>query len=135
SHRLGGLSGKFRVGISAGGYENQIGEIRLESGGSLNRAFFLEPTTVGVFDLLPHLPTLAISPNPFTEFTVLDLADFEQGTYLRIFNSVGQLVRSESVIGGQFYILDRENLDAGAYIFTLFDNNNELLGNGKVLVK
>ena len=134
-HKFGALSGNFKVEISADGYENQITEIRLEPEDSLNLTFLLEPTTVGLFDLATHLPALAISPNPFTEFTVLDLADFEKATYLRVFNSLGQLVRSEEVVGGQFYILDRENLEAGVYVFTLFDENNKLLSNGKVLVK
>jgi len=134
-HKFGTLPGNFKVEISAEGYENQVMEIRLEPEDSLNLEIFLQPISVGLFDLAPHLPTLEISPNPFIEFTVLDLADFEKATYLRIFNSVGQLVRSEQIVGGQFYILDRENLEAGVHIFTIFNNTNELLGKGKVLIK
>ncbi len=134
-HKFGALSGNFKVEISADGYENQIMEIRLEPEDSLNLEILLNPTSVGLFDLASHLPTLAIAPNPFTEFTVLDLADFEKATYLRVFNNFGQLVRSENIVGGEFYILDRETLEDGVHIFTIFDRNNEMLGNRKVLIK
>jgi len=135
THTFGALSGNFKAEISADGYENQIMEIRLEAEDSLNLEIFLKPTSVGLFDLALHLPTLEIAPNPFNEFTVLDLVDFEKASYLRIFNSVGQLVCSEKVVGGQYYILDRANLASGVHVFALFNRNNELLGNGKVLIK
>ncbi len=133
-HKFGAMPGNFKVEISAEGYENQIMEIRLEPDDSLNIEILLKPTSVGLFDLAQHLPTLEIAPNPFTEFTVLDLADFDRATYLRVFNSFGQLVRSENVVGGEFYILDRETLEEGVHIFTIFDSNNEMLGNRKVLI-
>jgi len=134
-HKFGTLPGVFRVEVSAEGYENQMIDIQLEPSDSLTLDILLKPTSVGLFDLVQHLPQLKIAPNPFTEFTVLDLGDFEKATYLRVFNSFGQLVRSESVVGGEFYILDRETLEEGVHIFTLFDANNEMLGNGKVLIK
>ena len=134
-HKFGALPGVFRVEISADGYESKIMDIRLEQADSLTFDVLLKPTSVGIFDLKPHLPQLKIAPNPFTEFTVLDLADFEKANYLRVFNSFGQLVRSESVVGGEFYILDREAIRAGVHIFMLYDNQHEILANRKVLVK
>lgn len=133
-HKFGALSGNFKVEISADGYENKLMEIRIEPEDSLTLEIDLKPTSVGLFDLQNHLPVLKIAPNPFSEFTVLDLSDLKQASYLRVFNNIGQLVRSEEVVGGQFYILDREYLEAGIHFFAIFDSKNELLSNGKVLV-
>ncbi len=133
-YKFGALPGSFKVEVSAEGYESIIQDIRVEPGDSLAINFQLKPTSVGIFNLLPHLPTLSISPNPFSEFTVLDLSDFEKATYLRVFNTYGQLVRTEKVVGGNFHILDRENLEAGVHIFMVYGREKELLGNQKVVI-
>ncbi len=132
-YKFGALPGSFRVEVSAEGYESVLQDIRVEPGDSLAINFQLKPTSVGIFDLTQHLPTLNISPNPFTEFTVLDLRNFEKAAYLRVFDSFGQLVRTENVVGGNYHILDRENLEAGVFIFMVYGRENELLGNQKVV--
>ncbi len=133
-YKFGALPGIFKVEISAEGYEPKVMEIRLEPDDSLNLDLTLKPTSVGLFDIAPHLPDLEISPNPFNEFTVLDLANFEKAAYLRVFNAFGQLVRSEEIIGGQYYILDRESLESGTHIFTIFDRDNNMLANKKMVL-
>jgi len=133
-YKFGALPGNFKVEISADGYESMETEIRVEAGDSLSLNFQLEPTSVGLFDLAQHLPTLNVNPNPFNEFTVIDLSSFEKATHLRVFNSFGQLVKTERVVGGNYYILDRENLVAGVHIFMVYGRENELLGNQKVVI-
>lgn len=132
-YKFGSLPGIFKVEISAEGYESKVMEVRIEPDDSLRLDIALKPTSVGLFDIVQHLPTLEVSPNPFNEFTVLDLANFEKAAYLRVFNAFGQLVRSEEVIGGQYYILDRESIESGTHIFTIFDRDNKMLANKKVI--
>ena len=133
-YKFGALPGSFRIEVSADGYESILTDIRVEPGDSLNLNFELKPTSVGLFDLEQHLPTLEISPNPFNEFTVLDLGNFEKASYLRVFNSFGQLVKTENIIGGNYHILDRGSLEAGVHIFMVYGRDNELLGNQKVVI-
>ncbi len=132
-YKFGALPSIFRVEVSADGYETILQDIQIEPGDSLVINFSLQPSSVGLFDLATHLPTLNISPNPFTEFTVLDLGIFEKASYLRVFNSFGQLVRTENVVGGNYHILDRENLETGVYIFMVYTRDNKLIGNQKVI--
>lgn len=134
-YKFGSLPGSFRIEVSAEGYENKMMELRLEPGDSLNLSILLEPTSVGLFDMEKHLPTLKTAPNPFSEFTVLDLTDFKEAHYLRIFDAFGRLVRSEQVLGDHYYILDREDLEAGMHIFSLYNYDNELLANKKMMVQ
>lgn len=133
-YKFGSLPGSFRIEISAEGYESHLMELRLEPGDSLDLAILLQPTSVGLFDMEKHLPKLEIAPNPFSEFTVLDLTEFPKAHYLRIYDAYGRLVRSEQVMGEHFYILDREELSQGMHVFSLYDFDNELIANKKVLV-
>lgn len=133
-YKFGALSGVFRLEVSAEGYDSLLQDITLEPGDSLVLNFQLAPKSVGIFDLALNLPTFKISPNPFTEFTVVDLSAFEKAAYLRVFNAFGQLVRTENVVGGNYHILDKENLEAGVHVFMVYGRDNELLGNQKVVI-
>lgn len=133
-YKFGALSGSFKVEVSAEGYESLVQDIRVEPGDSLAINFQLKPTSVGIFDLEPHLPTLSINPNPFTDFTVIDLGNFEKATYLHVFNAFGQLVRTEALIGGNYHILKRGELKTGVHIFMVYGKDMELMGNQKVVV-
>lgn len=58
-------------------------------------------------------------PNPFTtELTITASQDFENAT-LKIFNSIGQLVRETSNLNGKNVSLNKENLQPGIYFIQL----------------
>lgn len=134
-YKFGTVPGIFKVEISKDGYESQTMEIRVEPEDSLSLEIALKPTSVGLFDIVEQLPTLEINPNPFNEFTVLNLTNFDEATYLRVFSTFGQLVRSESLIGGQYYVFEKSSLAEGIYIFTIFDAQNRLLANKKMTIR
>lgn len=76
-------------------------------------------------------PTLL--PNPFTDRATLTLGKNVSNGALKIFNSVGQLVKEIKNIEGQQIIIERGGLKNGIYILQLFENN-KLLCIQKILV-
>ena len=132
--RYGSLADNFKVEISAEGYEGKGIEIKLEPGDSLVFDILLEQTSVGLFDINKDLPALKIAPNPFSEFTVIDLAGFENADYLQVFDVFGRLLRTEKVVGNSNFIFERRALQQGVYIFSLVDDAGELIGNRKVVI-
>ncbi|MEM6318813.1 MAG: choice-of-anchor B family protein [Bacteroidota bacterium] len=132
--KFGALSGNFRVDFSAEGYETQTVDIRLGPTDSLALEISMKPQTVGLFDFQKVVPTLNIAPNPMKDFTVLDLHNLSKARYLRIFNSLGQLKRSEQVVGNQFFVLEKERLNRGIYLMAVYDDKQRLLAQRKLLV-
>ena len=133
-YRFGTISGSFAVEVSAEGYETQQLDIRIEPGDSLTFEIALQPQTVGLFDTTPHVPFLPISPNPMQDFVVLDLGTFPSVTLLRVFNNFGQLLKTEQVIGGHLFVLERGELPSGIHVFSIYDSHNVMLANGKVVI-
>jgi hypothetical protein len=80
---------------------------------------------------------IGIFPNPFhTSATITANRQFKVGSMrLRIFNSMGVLVRSEKIPNITSYILHRGDLTDGLYFYELRTNDSELLGTGKFVVE
>ena len=73
------------------------------------------------------------SPNPFkTELLITTKFNFENST-LKIFNSIGQLVKEVNNINGQNIIVKRENLESGIY-FTQLTENGKLISINKIII-
>ena len=133
-YKFGTLSGNFRVEISAEGYETMEMEIRIDQGDSLALEIKLEPMSVGLFDLEEYLPKLEINPNPLQSFTIINLSDFEEAAQLRIFNPLGQLARSEKIMGGNYHVFEKGALEQGIYLFAVYGEKNQLIAKQKVLI-
>ena len=73
------------------------------------------------------------SPNPFTATLNINSEIGFQDVTLKIFNSIGQLVRENNNLKGQNIKFDRENLQSGLYLIQLFENN-KLLKTSTVLM-
>ncbi len=74
-----------------------------------------------------------VSPNPFkTELLISAKFNFENST-LKIYNSIGQLVKEINNINGQNIIIKRENLNNGIY-FAQLTQNGKLISNHKIIV-
>lgn len=72
-------------------------------------------------------------PNPFiTELTIQNDKGFQDLT-LKMYNSVGQMVREVNDLKGQKITLRRENLANGLYLVQLFDKG-KLLKSNKLLI-
>lgn len=72
-------------------------------------------------------------PNPFkTTFTISVLSNLENAS-LKIFNSIGQLVKENKNINGQKFIFNRDNLQSGIY-FVQLSQGQKLIANTKMLI-
>ncbi|MEM1120783.1 MAG: choice-of-anchor B family protein [Bacteroidota bacterium] len=132
--KFGALSGNFRVDFSAEGYETKTVDIRLAPSDSLSLQISLVPKSVGLFNVKKEFPTIKTAPNPLKDFTVLDLNDLPKARHLRIFNALGQLERSEQVVGSQFFVLEKGYLTTGIYLLAVYDDNQRLLAQRKLAV-
>jgi len=74
---------------------------------------------------------LSISPNPMTDFTTFKIETEEFQTFqLRVFNSIGQLVRTER-FNTSIFNFYKKNLSSGIYFFEI-SSEEKLLANGKL---
>lgn len=77
---------------------------------------------------------LTFSPNPFTTaLTIHSETAFSDST-LKLYNSVGQLVKEMTNQSGKAIVLNRDNLNSGLYYIQLFEKG-KLVKSSKVLVE
>ena len=96
---------------------------------------------VSVLETQSALPNIKINvfPNPFNAEATIDIQGFEKITPLSIlshftlFDAVGRQLRSEKFEGNQF-AFKRQDLTTGIYFFRM-ENNGQLIGTGKFLIK
>ena len=73
------------------------------------------------------------SPNPFkTELLISKKSNFENST-LKIFNSIGQLIKEIENINGQNIIINRETLNSGIYFAQLIENG-KIISTNKIII-
>lgn len=72
-------------------------------------------------------------PNPFkTELAITSPYKFENST-LKLFNTIGQLIKEIRDLNGQSIIIDREDLNSGIYFIQLTENG-KLISTHKIIV-
>lgn len=67
-----------------------------------------------------------VSPNPFSNQTVLKLDDYLQNATLELFNSLGQKVKNINSLYGNSITLHRDNLPTGLYFYRLIQGEKML---------
>ena len=73
------------------------------------------------------------SPNPFTtELTIQSEKGFHDST-LKLYNSVGQLVRESKNLNGEKIVVPRENLKSGLY-FAELQENGKIVKTTKIII-
>jgi len=78
--------------------------------------------------------TIISAPNPFQEFTVFDLSEFEkEEIQFELFTLSGQKIREEIFQNNQYYF-ERKNLQSGIYFYR-FLTKEGLIGSGKFFVR
>lgn len=78
----------------------------------------------------------SIIPNPFHSEAKLGKGNWETGNcVLKIYNSIGSLIRTEKISSPSSYILHRDNLPDGLYFFQLSTLDFNLIGFGKFIVE
>jgi hypothetical protein len=76
---------------------------------------------------------ITITPNPFSESTMIRSAKLLEGATLEIYNPLGIRVVYRTGIGGHFVTIERGNLAAGLYFIQLRERG-KVVGRGKVIV-
>ena len=77
--------------------------------------------------------SIIIFPNPFSTESTLKINQNSKNATLTIFNSFGQQVKQIKNISGQSYILHRDNLPSGLYLFRL-TQDNKILKTDKLII-
>lgn len=78
-----------------------------------------------------------ISPNPFQTTATLGTINSKleiENCRLRIFNTLGALIREEKILNITSYLLHRNGLSDGLYFYELRTNDYQLIGSGKFVV-
>jgi uncharacterized repeat protein (TIGR01451 family) len=96
---------------------------------------------ISALQTVSALPNVKINvfPNPFNAEATIDIQGFEKITPLSIlshftlFDAVGRQLRSEKFEGNAF-TFKRQDLTTGLYFFRI-ENNGQLIGTGKFLIK
>lgn len=100
--------------------------------GRVNAYEALKGVNVGVNEF--KAPSLSVYPNPATSSFVVKV---ESGfRSLQLSNSIGQVFHTKTIHGstGQ-YVVDSSTLPAGLYLLSVWDNNQQLIGIERVLVR
>ncbi|MCB9233595.1 MAG: T9SS type A sorting domain-containing protein [Bacteroidia bacterium] len=85
----------------------------------------LEPIT-GT-EIMQQDPTIKIYPNPFSYQAVLQsLTGFQDAT-IQVVNAIGQVIRKETHISGEKFLLKRENLEEGIYFIQVSQGSKHIL--------
>ena len=96
---------------------------------------------VSVLQLNSPLSNVKINvfPNPFNAEATIEIQGFEKrdplsiNTHFTLFDALGRPLRSATFEGNN-YLFQRQDLAAGIYFFRM-ENNGQLIGTGKFLIK
>jgi len=78
---------------------------------------------------------ICIFPNPFSENTLINIKEnAEYPCTLTVFNCQGQLVRTET-INSKDFMFKRNQLTCGIYIIKVLNNEQNLIGYGKLIIQ
>ncbi|CAN5634191.1 hypothetical protein BH11BAC1_BH11BAC1_19310 [soil metagenome] len=103
------------------------------------------PSTLGIEQQDATQNKITIVPNPFHETASLNL-EFNPNSYrdhkaslinigIKIYNVMGELVRSEEISSINSFVLQRAGLNDGLYFYELRTNNYKLIGTGKFVIQ
>ena len=89
--------------------------------------------TVPVTDL-PSLNPFTISPNPFSEQTIIQCTEPLSNAVLTLYNTTGVMVRRVANLNGEIIMVKRENLLSGMYYISLMEGHR-LIINSRLFIK
>ncbi|HLP20309.1 MAG TPA: PKD domain-containing protein, partial [Chitinophagales bacterium] len=77
---------------------------------------------------------ITVVPNPFNEYTTLTLTGVNGEFDLTVSNAIGEVVAAKNIRANQPLRLDRNQLTAGLYIYSITGRNN-MVARGKLVVE
>ncbi len=130
--KSGGFPGVYSLLVTAEGYKDKLVTLALSGGDSLNVSVKLVAisTSVNTPNLAPSL--VRNFPNPFVDYTMIDLSEFPDGDQLQLYHSSGKLVRSIPISGKERYRLERKNFSSGVYVYCILDQSGKTVGVGEM---
>jgi hypothetical protein len=104
-----------------------------KSGNTIITVMVIDPTTVSIQELNKDL-NLSLAPNPFSYSTSIQLSNPLQSATLSIYDILGKEVKHLQNLRGKEITIQRENMKAGMYFYSLTDKTG-ILGKGKLIVE
>jgi PKD repeat protein len=89
--------------------------------------------SVGIHDLYEQLPSITVMPNPFNQYTVVNVDGDVQPYEMTIYDLVGKAVRHELSAANTFNI-QRGNLASGMYMYEV-QLKGKTVGKGKMIAE
>lgn len=75
----------------------------------------------------------SVYPNPFNSWAIIKTSKALNNASLRIYNMMGQVLKTTPTISGDQIKIDRENLNSGLYFYEL-KQNTQIISTGKLLI-
>ncbi len=87
-----------------------------------------------VNDLDAIAKSISVYPNPFHDYTILNLPSVKHGTFeITVYDILGTLVRSYKNISPGNFVFNRETLNSGTYLYRISKDGNKIKS-GKLVV-
>lgn len=132
--RWGGVADTYQLLVKAPGYFDEVYNVSLNEGDSLNQVFELLPLAIGTKELgQKEIPALHLSPNPAQTQARVDLEDYSQANQLVVYDLQGSLIATYSIAQAQQINLTKEQLGTGGFQLLLRDASGQILGAGRLL--
>lgn len=133
--KWGALPGTYTFLIEAEGYESRLYSAELAACDSLVVDILLKLDTPDrTNDLYKNLSELSVSPNPSTGKISLDLAGWERGEMIEVYNALGQKVISESVKNSPILELDLSIFAKGTFYLFLLDQEGQGIARNRLVL-
>ncbi len=125
--KWGALSGNYNLSAVKDGYISKVSSYFLSEGDSLGFVIEMVPDDwVSIKEpYLKNIASLKISPNPFSNVTIVDLSDFENGHSLQLIDLKGQVLKMYLVENQQEISIEKGDLPKGNYFLKLSNQKGE----------
>ena len=149
SHEVEGYTGRFCVTLTTAntgdmigtfdfcdlGYTGPVPKIDLNTGNiNIGITWCVTACTTAVDDIEPLEHKFAVYPNPFTDYTIIELPGNFENIQLQLFDATGRITEAQYYLLNDHLKLDGSTLSEGLYLFRI-TAKGELIGSGKLMVQ
>lgn len=95
--------------------------------------YYQTPCEAGLIQSIHPSHSLAVYPNPFSTYTIVQTDKSLQSATLTVLDCFGQTVQQLNNLSGQSFVLSRDNLASGMYFMQLLQDG-EVIGTEKIII-
>ena len=130
------LGEQLDVSIDAPGYSRMDTLVIFENEDQMEITIFLSPMSVSTSDFNILSNKVKVYPNPYREFTTLDLSDLPTANRLDIYDASMNLYDSR-LIGANYPLLELkgQSQNSGVFFYMVYDKKGRLIATGKLFKK